>query len=99
MVCAKARLLLNLIFSLFGVQWVLHMSVRSNLLGWRVLFVCKEREQSWKAIPLCLFWTLWKERNRRAFNDMEQSEQTIKFSFCMLLQIGLGYIKRFALCL
>ena len=26
-------------------------------------------------------WTLWKERNGRAFNDVEQSNQDIKYSF------------------
>ena len=31
--------------------------------------------------PLCLFWTLWKERNGRTFNDVEQSDQAIKSAF------------------
>ena len=26
-------------------------------------------------------WTLWKERNGRAFNDIERVDQTIKYSF------------------
>ena len=32
--CNKASMLWNLIFSLFDVQWVLHSTVRGNLLGW-----------------------------------------------------------------
>ena len=32
--CEKARMLWLLIFSLFGVQWVMHSSVKRNLLGW-----------------------------------------------------------------
>ena len=35
---SKGRMLWNLIFSLFGVQWVLHSSVRGNLLGQNVSF-------------------------------------------------------------
>ena len=31
--CDKARMLWNLVYSLFGVQWVMHSSIRRNLLG------------------------------------------------------------------
>ena len=28
------------------------------------MFVGKKRVKVWRAAPLCLFWTVWKERNR-----------------------------------
>ncbi|RVW36211.1 hypothetical protein CK203_095780 [Vitis vinifera] len=49
--CEKARMLWLLIFSLFGVQWVMHFSVRRNLLGWHGSFVGKKREKAWRAAP------------------------------------------------
>ncbi|RVW42464.1 putative ribonuclease H protein [Vitis vinifera] len=79
--CEKARMLWLLIFSLFGVQWVMHSSVKRNLLGWHGSFVGKKREKAWRAAPLCLMWTIWKERNRRAFNDIERNDQDIKSIF------------------
>ena len=79
--CNKASMLWNLIFSLFDVQWVLHSTVRGNLLGWNGAFVGKRRAKAWRDGPLCLMWTLWKERNGRAFNDVEWADQTIKYSF------------------
>ena len=79
--CNKASMLWNLIFSLFSVQWVLHSTVRGNLLGWNGAFVGKRRAKAWRDGPLCLMWTLWKERNGRAFNDVEWADQTIKYSF------------------
>ncbi|RVW98030.1 Retrovirus-related Pol polyprotein from transposon RE2 [Vitis vinifera] len=76
-------ILWNLIFSLSGVHWVLHSTVRGNLLGWNGAFVGKRRETAWRAAPLCLMWTLWKERNGRAFNDVKWAKQAIKFSLLM----------------
>ena len=65
--CKKATMLWILIFSLFSVQWVLHSSIKRNLLGWHGAFLGKRREKAWRATPLCLMWTLWKERNERMF--------------------------------
>ena len=35
----------------------------------------------WRASPLCLFWTVWQERNRRVFEALELPEHAIKLSF------------------
>ncbi|RVW27814.1 putative mitochondrial protein [Vitis vinifera] len=62
--CTKAMVLWELLFNLFGVMWVLPSSVKEILLGWYGVFVGKKRVKVWGAAPLCLFWTVWKERNR-----------------------------------
>ena len=45
----------------------LPLSVRDTLLGWHGFNMGKKRRKMWKAVPLCLFWAIWKERNRIAF--------------------------------
>ena len=40
----------------------------------------QEIKRALRATPLCLFLTLWKGRNRQAFEDSELSEQAIKLS-------------------
>ena len=36
---------------------------------------------------LCLFWTIWKERHRRAFDNVKLSNQELEFSFlCNFLE-------------
>ena len=55
------------------------------LLGWNGTFVGKKRKDVWKASPLCLFWTVWKTRNKVAFEEEELSIQRLKSSFVYFL--------------
>ncbi|RVW48620.1 Transposon TX1 uncharacterized 149 kDa protein [Vitis vinifera] len=53
--CPKARVLWNLVFSLFRVNRVLQLTVRDTLLGWSASFVDKKRGKIWRAAPLVYF--------------------------------------------
>ena len=64
----SARMLWQLVFSVFGIEWVIHSSPRLMLLSWNVSYIGKRRKRAWMMVPLCLFWTIWWERNWRAFN-------------------------------
>ena len=64
--CTVVRTLWEIVFALFGVQWVLPERVKEAFC-WQGSFVGKKRKKIWKSIPLCIFWTVWKERNRLAF--------------------------------
>ena len=79
--CTKTRVLWELLFTLFGVTWVLPYSVRETLFCWLGSFVGKKRKKAWKLALLCLFWAVWKERNRIAFNNEEFSVHRLKYSF------------------
>ena len=41
----------------------------------------KKGKNARRVAPLCLMWTLWKERNGRAFNNIERFDQSIKSLF------------------
>ncbi|RVW72100.1 Rhodanese-like domain-containing protein 8, chloroplastic [Vitis vinifera] len=62
--CIVTRALWDIIFGLLDIKWVLPETVKEALTSWRGSFVGKKRKQIWKSIPLCIFWTVWKERNR-----------------------------------
>ena len=84
--CSKARVLWDFVFSLFGVNWVLPFTVRDTLLDWFASFKDKKHRKVWRAAPLCLFWTVWKERNRIVFDNEVLLIQRLKNSFaCNLL--------------
>ena len=56
--CIKAKVLWELLFALFGVMWVLHLSIRDTLLGWHDSFMGKKCRKVWRVAPLCLFWSV-----------------------------------------
>ena len=68
-------------FSLFGVNWVLLFTVRDTLLGWCASFKDKKHRKVWRTTPLCLVWTVWKERNRIVFDNEVLLIQRMKNSF------------------
>ena len=79
--CLKVSMLWHLILAIFDVQWVMPFSIKDALISWRGAFVGKNRKKARKTAPLCLFWTLWKERNQRAFEDSEPTDHVILRSF------------------
>ena len=79
--CVKTWVLWNLLFSLFGISWTLSCTVKATLLGWNGGFVGKRRKKAWQMTPLCIFLSVWKERNRLAFGDEDLSLQRLKYSF------------------
>ena len=79
--CTVVRVLWDIVFGLVDVKWVFPETVKEVLVSWRGSFVGKKRKKIWDAIPLCIFWTVWKERNRLAFRGVERSE--VKEFFCL----------------
>ena len=41
----------------------------------------KKDAKLWRAVPLCLFWASWKERNRVMFDDEAFSKPILKSCF------------------
>ena len=61
---------------------MLPLAVRQMLLGWHKSFVGKKREKKVRrATPICLFWTVWKERNSKTFENEGHLVQGLKLSF------------------
>ena len=56
-------------FRSFGIQWVLPGRVVDLLFGWHNWFR-KHSSDIWNLVPLCLMWTVWRERNRLTFEDL-----------------------------
>ena len=83
--CPVAGELWNMIFSLFGVPWVMPRGVVDLLYCWNGRLGRSEAGKIWKAIPHCIMWCIWRERNARTFNGEESSIPALKFLFLQTL--------------
>ncbi|RVW27828.1 Transposon TX1 uncharacterized 149 kDa protein [Vitis vinifera] len=86
--CGKTRELWTVVLSSFGVVWVFPNSVRNLLLEWKIKGLEKKRSVVWKMVPICLFWCIWGERNRRMFQEEEKSDMSLKNLFLRLFLNG-----------
>ena len=78
--CGKAYRLWSLVFRSFGFSWVLPRSVADTIFGWWN-WLGKHLSSIWSLAPLCLMWRLWRERNRRTFEDMDGLDDQLLASF------------------
>ena len=70
-----------MVFGLFGVCWVMPMSVVELLACWQGRFSRHRNGYIWIVVSHCLVWCIWKERNSRCFEDGEHSMPDLKLLF------------------
>ena len=61
--CVLAWKLWSMIFHLFGVSWVMPHLVYKMFSCGIGQFGKRSNEGTWKVVPLCLMWCLWREQN------------------------------------
>ena len=71
--CEKAYHLWCFAFKIFGISWVPSRTVSDLLFSWWN-WLGKHSSYIWNLVLLCLMWCIWKERNRRTFEDLDRSE-------------------------
>ena len=78
--CKVAWTLWEIAISCLGICWVSPGNIRSHLLAWEGMFGRKARKKNkagWM-LPHVIFWCIWRERNRRAFEGIEIPIQHLK---------------------
>ena len=70
--CLIAHSLWMYMLRLFGIDWVMPSSVEDLLFCW-FHWLGKYSYDIWDLVPSCLMWTIWSERNLRAFEDEEKT--------------------------
>jgi hypothetical protein len=78
--CEYASELWSFIFCIVGMHWVMPCKVSELPACWRRT-ASSSKNVIWNAIPSCLMWLIWRERNMRAFEDLERHSYGIKIDF------------------
>ena len=73
-----------MVFTLFGIHWVMSKTVEL-LACWEGKFGRHRNAAIWIAMPHCLMWCIWQERNNRHFEDLERSVSDLKLFFLKTL--------------
>ena len=76
--CEAAQSLWSMVFCLFGVVWVMPSSVVEVMASWMGSFRKSHHAEVWGAVPLCVMWVLWRERNLRVFEGQERTVLELK---------------------
>jgi hypothetical protein len=78
--CDVTSALWSILFSHFGMSWVMPKRVIDLFVYWW----STGRPRSamvWKMVPTCLFWTILREISNKSFEDLERSLEDIISSF------------------
>ena len=87
--CKIAKMLWYLILSIVGISWVFPQSVLHTLLAWQGVVVGKKCKKIWFAASLCLFWNLWRARNRLVFKNEVPPPKGLKLTLFPICGLGL----------
>ena len=71
--CRIAVELWTLVFALFGVHSIMPKTVVELLACWQGKFGLHHNSFTRKAVPHCLMWSIWQERNNLSFEDTERT--------------------------
>ena len=83
--CVWVSSLWQLGLSLMGVCWVQPRKVHDVLVAWKRRMKKGLAFGVWKLIPLAIWWSVWKERNRRIFEGQDLSLHDFKHYFLRIL--------------
>ena len=80
--CPMVRGIWSFLLTSVGVAWV----IKDWFFSWNSIPIRKSQRKAWSAATFCLFWAIWKERNRVVFENEEFSLNRLRsafvYSFC-----------------
>ena len=67
-----------MVWTLFGLHWVMPHIVTDLFLSGQGSFGGHQSIDLWRAVPHCVLWCIWRERNSSCFEGKEQSILDLK---------------------
>ena len=90
--CPIAYELWSMVWTLFGLLWVMPQSVIDLLSSWQGSFSGHRSIDLWRVVPHCVLCCIWRERNSRCFEGKEQSiSELFFFDNYLFLNLNLSF--------
>ncbi|KAG5582146.1 hypothetical protein H5410_052773 [Solanum commersonii] len=82
--CPVTGQLWQLFLNMVGIRWSMPATSVDLLKCWNQNDGAVSQKKWWKLVPACIWWTIWKERNYRAFEDKYNFVEKTKMN-CIFL--------------
>ena len=82
--CKWTDQLWRIFSSLRKITWVKPRKIAQLLNCWINIGNTTIKEERWRIVPACIWWTVWKERNQRCFEGKKNNLQNFKMN-CIAL--------------
>ena len=73
-----------------GISWSMPSKIDETLFSWEEAAVEATNRERWRIVPACIWWTIWRERNDRCFENVENNLQEVKLK-CIFVVLFLVY--------
>ena len=83
--------------TLFGIYRVMPKTVVEILACWQENFGRHCNGVIYMAVPHCLMWCIWREKNNRCFEDYERTVVDLKLFFCRTLSNWMSIIGSYSI--
>jgi len=78
--CKFTAQIWNLFLNITSMNWTMPEHTSDLLSCWIRRGGSKSQKRWWKLIPSCVWWSVWKERNGRCFEDRSNSIHKVKWN-------------------
>lgn len=83
--CKFTAQLWNLFFSLTKTVWTMPGHTADLMSCWMKRGGSKSQKKWWRIVPSCIWWSVWRERNGRCFEDKIKSVHYVKWNCLVTL--------------
>ena len=93
--CPIAFEMRSMVFTLFGIYWVMPKTLVDLLACWQGKFGRHHNGVIWMVVPRCLMGCIWWERNSQCFEDSKRTIADLKLFFFRMLSNKMSIIGSF----
>ncbi|XP_059301783.1 uncharacterized protein LOC132053687 [Lycium ferocissimum] len=83
--CKFTQQLWRIFLNLKGIAWTMPSKVSEALKSWEEAGLQAKNRNRWRIVPASIWWAIWKERNSRCFESIENGVQKVKLNCILLL--------------